>query len=134
MTGPFGEDELFEDEWVEICDIEGRRASMRHLATIRLGKKTYILLGDERKELDGRGALMLIREDRTVDGALEYVVSSDEQEIERVVEQFVSHLLETDIPREIAEMDMPETEIETPCGCRHRAGEFCYCDDPAYLQ
>ena len=81
MTGPFGEDELFDDEWVEICDIEGRRMSMRHLATMRLGEKTYILLEDGREEIPGEGAMMLVREDRTVDGAKEYVVSSDEQEI-----------------------------------------------------
>ena len=25
-------------------------------------------------------------------------------------------------------------DLQDPCGCFHKAGEFCYCDDPAYLQ
>ena len=134
MTGPFGEDELFDDEWVEICDIEGRRMSMRHLATMRLGEKTYILLEDGREEIPGEGAMMLVREDRTVDGAKEYVVSSDEQEIERVMGRFAAHLFEMSMQDELPELDAPETELMEACGREHRPGEFCYCDDPAYLQ
>ena len=60
MTQSFGEDELFDDEWVEICDIEGRRMSMRHLATMRLGEKTYILLDDGSEIERGEGMLMLL--------------------------------------------------------------------------
>ena len=134
MTGPFGEDELFDDEWVEICDIEGRRMSMRHLATMRLGEKTYILLEDGREEIPGEGAMMLVREDRTVDGAKEYVVSSDEQEIERVMGRFAAHLFEMTMHDDLPEMDAPDMEMPESCGCAHQPGEFCYCDDPAYLQ
>lgn len=134
MTGPFGEDELFDDEWVEICDIEGRRMSMRHLATMRLGEKTYILLEDGREEIPGEGAMMLVREDRTVDGAKEYVVSSDEQEIERVMGRFAAHLFEMTMHDDLPEMDAPDMEMPEACGCVHQPGEFCYCDDPAYLQ
>ena len=135
MTGPFGEDELFDDEWVEICDIEGRRMSMRHLATMRLGEKTYILLEDGSEEMPGEGAMMLVREDRTVDGAKEYVVSSDEQEIERVIGRFAAHLFEMTMQDDdMPGMDEPDMEMAEACGCAHRPGEFCYCDDPAYLQ
>ena len=134
MTGPFGEDELFDDEWVEICDIEGRRMSMRHLATMRLGEKTYILLEDGREEIPGEGAMMLVREDRTVDGAKEYVVSSDEQEIERVMGRFAAHLFEMTMHDDLPEMDAPDMEMPEACGCAHQPGEFCYFDDPAYLQ
>lgn len=132
MTGPFGEDELFEDEWVEICDIEGRRMSMRHLATLRMGKKTYILLEDGREEMRGEGAMMLVREDQTVDGATEYVVSSDEQEIERVIGRFAAKVLEMSMQEELT--DALEAEMTESCGCMHRPGEFCCCGDPAYLQ
>ena len=135
MTGPFGEDELFDDEWVEICDIEGHRMSMRHLATMRLGEKTYILLEDGSEETRGEGAMMLVREDRTVDGAKEYVVSSDEQEIERVIGRFAAHLFEMTMQDDdLPGMDAPDAELTEACGCEHHPGEFCYCDDPAYLQ
>lgn len=134
MTGPFGEDELFEDEWVEICDIEGRRASVRHLATIRMGDQTYMLLGDSFEEAGERGALMLVREEKTVDGALQYVMSNDEQEIERVVGQFAMHLLMDYLPEEFEGMEPVAQDMTEPCGRAHRPGEFCYCDDPAYLQ
>ena len=132
MNNPFETDE---DEWVEICDIEGRHMSMRHLATMRLGEKTYILLDDGSDMERGEGAMMLVREDRTVDGALEYVVSNDEQEIERVMGRFAAHLLETAMLAEAGDMALPEeTDAAESCGCEHRAWEFCYCDDPAYLQ
>ncbi|MGN0775585.1 MAG: DUF1292 domain-containing protein [Candidatus Ventricola sp.] len=134
MAESFGEDELFDDEWVEICDIEGRRMSMRHLATMRLGEKTYILLDDGSEIERGEGMLMLVREDRTVDGALEYVVSNDEQEIERVMGRFAAHLFEMTMQEEMPELELPEAELTEACGCEHRPGEFCYCDDPAYLQ
>lgn len=135
MTQSFGEDELFDDEWVEICDIEGRRMSMRHLATMRLGEKTYILLDDGSEIERGEGMLMLVREDRTVDGAKEYVVSNDEKEIERVMGRFAAHLFEMTMKDGMEELPpMDAAELTEACGCEHRPGEFCYCDDPAYLQ
>ena len=135
MTQSFGEDELFDDEWVEICDIEGRRMSMRHLATMRLGEKTYILLDDGSVIERGECMLMLVREDRTVDGAKEYVVSSDEKEIECVMGRFAAHLFEMTLKEEMEELPpMDVAELTETCGREHRPGEFCYCDDPAYLQ
>lgn len=129
MARSFEEDDRFDGEWVEICDMEGRWASLRHLATIRLGKKTYVLLGTEREDALERGELMLLREDQTVDGAQEYVVARDEGEIERVVGEFAAHLMAEDMSMAQDDGQMVET-----CGCTHRFGEFCYCDDPAYLQ
>ena len=134
MTGPFEDDELFDDEWVEVSDMDGHKAALRHLATIRLNDKTYMLLGTKEDDALENGALLLIREDSTVDGALEYVVSSDEQEIERVVGRFVTHLLEDELPDARFDTDAPDRQAMEPCGLAHRPGEFCYCDDPAYLQ
>lgn len=147
MTGSFGEDELFEDEWVEICDIEGHRISMRHLATMQVDQKIYMLLDDGKEEHEG--SLMLVREDRTVDGAPEYVVSNDEQEIERVMQRFVAHLFEMDMagslpdalpgPEEWDAEEQDEWSMEAQpgdegCGCEHGPWAFCYCGDPDYLQ
>ena len=124
------EDFTLEDEWVEISDTKGHTASLRHVATIRFGERTYSVLSAMRE--DDQLALMLVREEQTVDGASEYVLVGDEQEAEQVVERFVSHIVTEHLLDAITEGDQ-EDEVEA-CGCRHRAGEFCYCDDPQYLQ
>ena len=138
MTGPFEEDEFFEDEWVDVYDVEGKKASLRHLATVRITGKTYMILG-EQDEFQEKGRLMVVREDQTVDGVTEYVVAHEESEIESVMGHFAMHLLMDhldDLPdelaQELAQLDMEEAD--TLCGCSHRPGEFCFCGDEAYLQ
>lgn len=149
MTGPFGDDEFFDDEWVDVYDVEGRKTSLRHLATVRLNGKTYMILGEITDEFPEKGRLMLVREDQTVDGMTEFVVAHDPQEVEHVIGHFAMRLLMDHIdqlPEELAQelesMDMPYMEPDayeipeqgTACGCSHRPGEFCFCGDPAYLQ
>jgi len=147
MTGSFGDDEFFDDEWVDLYDVEGRKASLRHLATVRLSGKNYMILGELPEDLNAKGRLMLVREEQTVDGAAEYVIAHDAAEIEKVMEHFAMHILMDhldELPPEIAEelaqiekdlSEMPEPDdIDGPCGCSHRPGEFCFCGDPAYLQ
>ena len=138
MTGPFEEDEFFEDEWVDVYDVEGKKASFRHLATVRITGKNYIILG-EQEAFQEKGRLMVVREDQTVDGVTEYVVAHEEAEIERVMGHFAMHLLMDhleDLPDEIAQelalLDLEHADM--PCGCSHRPGEFCFCGDDAYLQ
>lgn len=131
MADPFEKDELLlDDEWVELCDLEGNRASFRHLATIGVHQNTYMILGAAFDEMDEPGALMLIREDETVDGVSQYVVVKDTKEIEMVIGRFVMRLLTAHLDDE----SFPVDDADSPCGCRHRPWEFCYCDDPAYLQ
>lgn len=130
MTDPFENEEL-DEEWVEISDAQGRKAALRHIATIRCGEKNYHVLGAIREGDECEGGLLLVREDETVDGMQEYVVTNDESEIERVVSGFVSHVLAAHLP-EILEQE-PEVDAGT-CGMRHKPWEFCYCDQPEYLQ
>ena len=131
MADPFEKDELLlDDEWVELCDLEGNRASFRRLATIGIHQNTYMILGAAFDEMDEPGALMLIREDETVDGVSQYVVVKDKQEIEMVVGRFVMRLLTAHLDEE----PIPVDDADSPCGCSHRPWEFCFCDDPAYLQ
>ncbi len=128
MSDAYLEDDfILVDEWVEVSDQEGHRAALRHLATLRIDDRVYSVLGSMRRE--GEVALMLLREDQTVDGASEYVLVGDEQEAEQVVERFVAHFLFKDLADECASEDHVEA-----CGYQHRVGEFCYCDDPKYLQ
>ena len=132
MADPFDQDELLlDDEWVELCDLEGHRASFRHLATIGLNDKVYMILGDMRDGMQAPGALMLVREDETADGLNQYVVVNDKQEIEFVVRRFAARLLTDGIMDEEIYEEEPQEES---CGCRHRPREFCFCDDPAFLQ
>ena len=131
MTDPFDKDELLlDDEWVELCDLEGHRASFRHLATIGLDERVYMILGSPLDGMDEPGALMLIREDETVDDVCQYVVVNDKQEIEHVIGRFVMRLLTAHMDEE----DFAAHDEESLCGCRHRAGEFCFCGDSTYLQ
>ncbi len=142
MSGSFDDSELFDDEWVDVYDSAGRKASLRHLATVRCNNKTYMILGSLQDDMDEKGALMLIREERTVDGATEFVIANDQGEIENVVGQFVLKVLMNhmdELPSEISdELDqLDPMDWEEPveaCGCSHKPGEFCYCDDPMYLQ
>ena len=132
MSDIFDDDDFtLEDDWVEISDSHGHTASLRHLATIRFGEKTYSVLSALRGDGD-QLALMLVREEQTVDGASEYVLVGDEQEAEQVVERFVSRIVTEHLLEALSE-GLQEDDVEA-CGCRHRAGEFCYCDDPQYLQ
>lgn len=135
MTDPFDQDELLlEDEWVELCDQEGRRASFRHLATIGMRDKLYMILGDMREGMEEPGALMLIREDETADGVNQYVVVNDKKEIEFVVRSFVMRLLTAHMDENMDEKSLDRELDGSACGCRHRPGEFCFCDNPAFLQ
>lgn len=142
MTETFEDDEFFEDEWVDVYDVEGRKTSVRHLATVRIGGKTYMILGEMLEEDHEKGRLMLVREDQTVDGVTQYVVTREEKEVEQVMGHFAMHLLMEhldELPEELADelasMDLDHLdELGASCGCRHRPGEFCFCGDPVYLQ
>ena len=130
--------ETEEEEWVEISDDEGRKAALRHLAMVRDGQKVYHILGAfaPKEDGEGEGGLLLVREDETADGAQEYVLTSDESEIERVIGGFVLHALA--LVAESEATDGEESEENAPqlcaCGEYHAPGEFCYCDDPDMLQ
>lgn len=130
MIDPF---ENEEEDWVEISDAQGRKASLRHLATVQFGDKTYYVLGAIRESKSGdEGGFLLVRQDRAGDGAKEYVITHDEDEIEQVVSRFVFGTL-----LDHAEGSMEDVSFGDevcPCGENHNPGEFCYCDMPEYLQ
>lgn len=129
------EDVLLEDEWAEISDIQGRKALFRHLATVHFDEKTYHVLGAVREDQPNQRALMLVREEETADGALQHVIVNSEQEIEYIIGQFVARILDRHLEEaSVYEEDDMMDDLRDACGCYHKAGEFCYCDDPAYLQ
>ena len=130
MTDPFEHDDA---EWVEICDAEGKRSSMRLLATIRFSGKNYYVLDALKENDDGEDehGLLLLREDQTVDGAQEYVIADDKSEIENVVGRFVMQSIVKMVENAI---DEAVQDSACPCGIEHGSGEFCFCDNPDFLQ
>ena len=130
MTDPFEHDDA---EWVEICDADGKRSSMRLLATIGFAGKNYFILDALRENDDGDAehGLLLLREDQTIDGAQEYIIADDDAEIENVVGRFVMQSIVKMVERTMAEAS---TDEGSPCGIKHAPDEFCFCDNPDYLQ
>lgn len=86
-----------EFELVEISDASGRKVEMCYLATVEYSGKLYHILGtvheDEADEQMENDRLLLVRQDCTPDGAQEYVVTEDENEIEQVFGQYVMETL-----------------------------------------
>lgn len=129
------EDVLLEDEWAEISDIRGHKTLFRHLATIHYDEKVYHVLGALKEGRPNERALMLIKEEETADGALQHVIVNSEHEIEHIVGQFVARVLAQHMEEEsLFETEALMQDMPDPCGYMHKAGEFCYCDDPTYLQ
>ena len=130
--------ETEEEEWVEISDDDGRKAALRHLAMVRDGQKVYHILGafTPKGDGEGEGGLLLVREDETADGAQEYVLTSDESEVERVIGSFVLHALALAVASEETDEEEGEQDGLQLCACGeyHGPGEFCYCDDPDMIQ
>ncbi|MDO5378659.1 MAG: DUF1292 domain-containing protein [Clostridia bacterium] len=127
-----------EEEWVEIYDAEGKRAAMHHIATVRYEEHTYFIFGavhecDDGEEEEG---LVLVRKDETEGGALQYTVTQDDAEIERVIGSFVMHTLWEHMSsselEELLESEASDTSI--PCFEQHGPMSFCFCGDPDYLQ
>ena len=118
-----------EHEWVVVSDGNGKTVTMRYLATVEYSGKTYFVLSsicDENTfEFADENDLLLVREELTPDGALEYVVAHEEDEIEQVFRQYVMDSLMEEIE---------ETEETWACGENHRCDEFCYCGESEYLQ
>ena len=132
------EDIQFEDDWAEISDVQGRKALFRHLATIHCDERVYHVLGALREDRPNERALMLIREEETADGVLQHVIVNSEREIEQIIGQFVARVLDQHLDEAAFEaedmLDDVGNDLQDVCGCFHKAGEFCYCDDPVYLQ
>lgn len=127
MTDPF---EKEDEELVVICDSDGKRSAMRHLATVSMGNHKYHVLGSmEEDEGDG---IILVREETTSDGTKEYVIASDEQEIEDVVGRFIMQAV-MKMVSSVMEAEHADDGI-SPCGMKHRPGEFCVCEHPDFLQ
>ncbi len=125
MTNPFET----EEEWVEVADETGEKAAMRFLGTVDLVGKHYLILAavHQKENGDDETGILLVRQDMTPDGAVEYVLTSDAKEIEQVVGRFIMDEMHE-------AMGEAENEEELLCGEKHAPGEFCFCGNPDYLQ
>lgn len=132
-----------EEEWVEVRDADGKRAAMRHIATVRYGEHTYFVLGAVRERGDGEeeSGFLLVRKDEEEGGVIRYSLSQDGEEIERVIGGFIMRAiwdhLSTGSSEDAMRWESPESEAlesQPACGEQHGPMEFCYCGDPEYLQ
>lgn len=117
-------------EWVEISDASGNRAALRHLGTVKFNDKTYYVLGAVKLNDDGEdeGGFVLVRQDQIGD-AQQYVITSDEDEVENVIGRFIMN----EIISQFGSADYVDDGM-CHCGLPHKLGDFCYCDDPEFLQ
>lgn len=117
------------EDWVEICDEHGQKTAFRRLATITHAGRTYFVLCSipEDEDDSSEGALLLLREEATVDGVKQYVIARDEKEIERVIGSYILEEL-------FDCMDFSPKDDFCVCGRHHRPGEFCFCGIEEYLQ
>lgn len=124
-----------EEEWVEISDMDGRKAAMRHIATVRYDGNIYFILGAVRQGGDGEEAkgLLLVRMDEEEDGSVRYTATQDEGEIEHVIGSCVLGAILSHLSSEGDEA-FPSFEGALPCAEQHGPMEFCYCDESHYLQ
>lgn len=123
--------EFDDGEWVEISDASGNRAALRHLGTVKYNDRTYHVLGAVRLNDDGEdeGGFVLVRQDSTGDGAQQYVITSDEDEVENVIGRFIVSEIITQLGAA-----QPADDGTCHCGLPHVPGDFCVCDDPDMLQ
>lgn len=127
-----------EEGWVEVRDADGKKAAMRHIATVLYGERTYLILGAVRAGGDGEeeSGLLLVRREETEGGAVRYILAQDEEEIEHVIGGFVMRvIMEQVLDQEPEEFSDPEDHLSPDCCTQaHGPMEFCYCGDPDYLQ
>ncbi len=123
--------DIDDGEWVEISDASGNRAALRHLGTVKFNDKKYYVLGAVKLNDDGEdeGGFVLVRQDQIGDGAQQYVITSDETEVENVIGRFIMNEI-------ISQFGAAPYEDDGMCHCGlpHESGAFCYCDDPEFLQ
>lgn len=133
MLNLFGTDE----EWVEIQDDEGRPTAMRHLATIEFQERLYHLLCAVRENnaTQGEAGLLLIREEISADGTKRLLMMQDDEEITRMLGGFMLHTILERASSQEPSSEFSLDEMKKPsCGHAHAPDEFCYCDDPRFLQ
>lgn len=129
---------ISEEDWVEIRDADGKTAAMCHIATVLYGEHIYLILGAVRVGSDGEeeSGLLLVRKEETEGGAIRYILTQDEEEIEHVLGGFVMRVIMEHIMPQAQEDGLdPEDQLASDCCTQaHGPMEFCYCGDPDYLQ
>lgn len=130
MFNSFGND----DDWLEVSDGDGRKASMKHLATVQFEGKNYMILGAVKENAEGEpeGGVLVLREENASDRHKIGVIERDREKIERIIGTFIMKTIAEHIAGEEDFFDLPQEE--SACGMTHLPGEYCVCCDPNFLQ
>lgn len=130
MFDPFGND----DDWLEVSDIDGHRAAMKRIGSVQLDGETYLILGAVKESSTGEpeGGILVVREKLMQGNQQAYVVEHSREKIERIVGTFIMRTISEHMVQEEEFADMPDEFFN--CGMQHAHGEFCFCNDPQYLQ
>ena len=121
-------------DWFVVSDDDGRESSMKHLATVVHNGKTYVILGAVKDGPSGapEGGILLLREEYVSENQKVYSVERDRSIAEHIIGSFIMRTLAEHFAQNMDSCDEPDSQ--SACGMNHLPGDFCYCDDPQYLQ
>ena len=125
-----------ENERIEILDDNGNSVVYRPMAIIGAGEEVLYVFGAVRNDIEKRQRqlrLMIVRREGTKEGqASRYVVCENNKELEQIVSSYIKQIVEQAARRHM--MQEEDGSAEVCCDESHGVFEFCYCDQPEYLQ
>ena len=129
--------DTIENERIEILDDNGNTIVFRPMAVIGAGEEMLYVFGSVRDDAEKRQRqlrLMIVRKEETVKGrASQYVICENNKELEKLVTSYMKQIIEQAVARNTGLLD-EEIQLDEQCEEEHGPFEFCYCDQPDYLQ
>lgn len=126
-----------ENERIEILDDNGNTIVFRPMAVIGAGEEMLYVFGSVRDDAEKRQRqlrLMIVRKEETAKGkASQYVICENSKELEKLVTSYMKQIIEQAVARNTGVID-EEILLDEKCEAEHGPFEFCYCDQPDYLQ
>lgn len=125
-----------ENERIEILDDNGNNVVYRPMAIIGAGEEVLYVFGAVRNDVEKRQRqlrLMIVRREETQAGkASRYVICENNKELEQIVSSYMKQIVEQAARKHMLQED--DEEKADQCDMHHGVFEFCYCDQPEYLQ
>lgn len=132
MSDPFD----IENERIEIPDDEGNTLVFRPVAVVGNDEEMYYVFGAMKTLDDGQTRqmrLMFMKKEEEANGVTRFVACENEREVEHIVGTYLRQAMET-IARKVAQQSEEVLASDSECGEAHGVWEFCYCNQPEYLQ
>lgn len=132
MSDPFD----IENERIEIPDDEGNTLVFRPVAVVGNDEEMYYVFGAMKTLDDGQTRqmrLMFMKKEEEANGVTRFVACENESEVQHIVGTYLRQAMES-IARKVAQQSGEPLPDESECGEPHGVWEFCYCNQPEYLQ